>query len=73
LRTVKINRTKELEDLKAKLIDHRQKVQTALDDIDRSSDQAWDDIQQGAKNTWSEIKVECERLNEKLDVALKNS
>ena len=62
----------ELEDLKAKLTDHRKKVEDALDNIDRSSDQAWDDIQQGAKNTWSEMKVECERLNEKLDVALKN-
>ena len=63
----------ELESVKAILIDHRTKVEVALDLIDHSADDTWDNAQQSAKNTQNEVKLACEKISERYDNALKNS
>jgi hypothetical protein len=62
----------ELESVKAILIDHRTKVEVALDLIDHSADDTWDNAQQSAKNTHNEVKIACEQISERYDNALKN-
>jgi hypothetical protein len=63
----------ELESVKAILIEHRSKVEVALDLIDHSADDTWDNAQQSAKNTQNEVKLACEKISERYDNALKNS
>jgi hypothetical protein len=63
----------ELESVKAILIDHRTKVEVALDLIDHSADDTWDNAQQAAKNTHNEVKLACEQIAERYDNALKNA
>ena len=38
----------------------------------KSSDETWDDIQQASRNTADEIKVEFQRLRERIDLALES-
>jgi hypothetical protein len=63
----------ELESVKAVLVDHRTKVEVALDLIDHSADDTWDNAQQSAKNTHNEVKLACEQISERYDNALKNA
>lgn len=63
----------ELESVKATLLDHRTKVEAALDLIDQSADDTWDNAQQSAKNTHNEIKLACEQIAERFDNAVKNA
>ncbi len=63
----------ELEAVKATLLDHRTKVESALDLIDQSADDTWDNAQQSAKNTHNEIKLACEQIAERFDNAVKNA
>lgn len=63
----------ELESVKQILIDHRTKVETAIEQIDQSADSTWDNAQQAAKNTYSEVKLGCEQIGERFDNAVKNS
>lgn len=60
----------ELESVKVILVDHRTKIQKAIDQIDQSADSTWDDAQQAAKNTYSEVKLGCEQIGERFDNAL---
>jgi hypothetical protein len=50
----------------------RDKVQNELDQITNSSDETWDDIQQSARNTAAEMKLEFEKLGERIDLALRD-
>jgi len=63
----------ELESVKAILIDHRTKVEVALDLIDHSAEDTWDNAQQSAKNTHNEVKLACDQISERYDNALKNA
>ncbi len=63
----------ELESVKQILIDHRTKVEEAINQIDQSADSTWDDAQQAAKNTYSEVKLGCEQIAERFDNAVKNT
>lgn len=63
----------ELESVKAVLLAHRTRVEEALVEIDGAADNSWDNIQQAAKNTSSEVKIECERIAERFDNAVKDS
>ena len=63
----------DLESVKAILIDHRTKVEAALDLIDQSADDTWDNAQQAAKNTHNEVKLACEQISEQYDNALKKA
>lgn len=69
-----IDARKDLEDVKKSLTHQRDKVEKALDQISSSSDETWDDIQQASRNTAAEIKLEFQKLGERIDLALeKNS
>jgi hypothetical protein len=65
-----IETRKNLETVKDELTVQRDKVEKALDNIDKSSDESWDDIQQASRNTANEIKVDFQRLRERIDLAL---
>ena len=59
-----------LDKVKQDLTVQRDKAQKALDDIDKSSDETWDDIQQASRNTANEVKVEFQRLRERIELTL---
>src|SRR6188768_2575700 len=63
----------ELEAVKEIFLAHRDRVQVALDKIDNAADDSWDDTQQAAKNTVSEVSVDCERVSERFETAIKNT
>ncbi len=63
----------ELESVKVILLDHRSRIETSLDGIDKSADDSWDNIHQAAKNTLNEVKLDCEKLAERFDTAVKDS
>jgi hypothetical protein len=67
-----IETRKNLDTVKEDLTVQRDKVEKALDNIDKSSDESWDDIQQASRNTANDIKVEFQRLRERIDLALDN-
>jgi DNA anti-recombination protein RmuC len=67
-----IDAKKDLNDVKENLIKQRDKVETALDQISNSSDETWDDIQQASRNTAAEIKLEFQKLGERIDLALQD-
>jgi DNA anti-recombination protein RmuC len=66
-----VDARKDLDDLKDRLTKQRDKVEKELDQITNSSDETWDDIQQSARNTAGEMKLEFEKLGERIDVALR--
>src|SRR5689334_3756669 len=63
----------ELEAVKETLLANRARVEQALDKIDHAADDSWDDIQQTAKNTVSEVSVDCERIADRFEAAIKNT
>jgi cytochrome c556 len=63
----------DVEEVRNNLTDQRVKVERALDAIESSSDTTWDDTQQNAKNTASEVKVEMERLSERVKAVFDNN
>lgn len=63
----------DVKELRDNLTDQRMKVERALDQIESSSDNTWDDNQQNAKNTASDVKVEMERLGERLKQVFDNN
>jgi DNA-binding transcriptional MerR regulator len=63
----------ELESVKEILIAHRTRVEEALSNLDNAADDSLDNIQQAAKNTSNEVKVECEKIAERFDNAVKDS
>jgi hypothetical protein len=63
----------ELESVKEVLITNRVRVEKALDKIDNAADDSWDDIHQTAKNTVSEVSLDCERIAERFEAAVKNT
>jgi len=63
----------ELESIKKILMEHRTKVLTALDNIDHSTVDSWDNIEQAAKTTSSEVRLEFEKVTERLDNALEST
>jgi DNA anti-recombination protein RmuC len=65
-----IEAKKDLNDVKDQLTKQRDKVETALDQISNSSDETWDDIQQASRNTAAEVKLEFQKLGERIDLAL---
>ena len=68
-----IEAKKDLTDLKENLTKQRDKVETALDQITNSSDETWDDIQQASRNTAAEVKLEFQKLGERIDLALQEA
>jgi len=62
----------ELESVKSILLEHRTRVESALNLIDQSADDSFDNAQQEAKNTYSEVKLGCEQLKDRYDNAVKN-
>jgi signal transduction histidine kinase len=68
-----IDARKDLDDVKQKLTEQRDKAEKALDQISNSSDETWDDIQQASRNTASEVKLEFQKLGERIDLALDNA
>lgn len=60
----------DVEALRDNLVNQRLKIEEALDAIESSSDNVWDDIHQNAKNTANEVRVEMERLGERLKEVL---
>jgi predicted nucleic acid-binding Zn-ribbon protein len=69
----KIDAREDLESVKKQLTVQRDKVEKSLDEISNSSDETWDDIQQASRNTAAEIKLEFQKLREKIDLALENT
>lgn len=65
-----IDTREDLDNVKQRLTEQRDKVEEALDQISNSSDETWDDIQQAARNTAGEIKLEFQKLGERIDLAL---
>jgi hypothetical protein len=65
-----IETREDLNNVKELLTEQRNKVEKALDEISNSSDETWDDIQQASRNTASEIKLEFQKLGERIDLAL---
>jgi DNA anti-recombination protein RmuC len=63
---------KDLNHVKERLTEQRDKVQKALDEISNSSDETWDDIQQSSRNTAAEVKLEFQKLGERIDLALED-
>jgi DNA anti-recombination protein RmuC len=68
-----IEAKKDLNDVKERLTKQRDNVETALDQISNSSDETWDDIQQASRNTAAEIKLEFQKLGERIDLALEGA
>ncbi len=66
----KIESRKDLDEVKTNLTAQRDKVEKELDQITNSSDETWDDIQQSARNTAAEVKLEFQKLGERIDIAL---
>ncbi len=69
----KIDAREDLESVKKQLTVQRDKVEKSLDEISNSSDETWDDIQQASRNTAAEIKLEFQKLRERIDLALENT
>lgn len=67
-----IEARKDLDDVKQRLTEQRDKVEKSLDEISNSSDETWDDIQQSARNTAGEVKLEFQKLGERIDLALEH-
>jgi len=65
-----IEAKEDLTTVKKSLTEQRDKVETALDQISNSSDETWDDIQQASRNTAAEVKLEFQKLGERIDLAL---
>lgn len=65
-----IEAQEDLNSVKKQLTEQRDRVEKALDQITNSSDETWDDIQQASRNTASEIKLEFEKIGERIDLAL---
>ncbi|HYI78272.1 MAG TPA: hypothetical protein VEW65_11695 [Chryseolinea sp.] len=65
-----IEAKEDLTSVKNRLTEQRDKVETALDQISNSSDETWDDIQQASRNTAAEVKLEFQKLGERIDLAL---
>lgn len=65
-----IEAKEDLNVLKEQLTVQRDKVEKSLDNITNSSDETWDDIQQSSRNTAAEIKLEFQKLGERIDLAL---
>lgn len=65
-----IEAKEDLNNLKERLTAQRDKVEESLDNISNSSDETWDDIQQSSRNTAAEIKLEFQKLGERIDLAL---
>ncbi len=57
--------------LKETLIIERNKVQSALADLDNAAETNWGKIQLAAKNTAADAKIECAKLGDRLDAAMK--
>lgn len=70
LETGNIEAREDLSNVKERLTEQRDKVQKALDEISNSSDETWDDIQQASRNTAAEVKLEFQKLRERIDLAL---
>ena len=68
-----IEAKEDLNNVKDRLTEQRDKVETALDQISNSSDETWDDIQQASRNTAAEIKLEFQKLGERIDLALEGA
>lgn len=68
-----IEAKEDLNNVKDRLTEQRDKVQIALDQISNSSDETWDDIQQASRNTAAEIKLEFQKLGERIDLALEGA
>jgi len=68
-----IEAKKDLDEVKDRLTKQRDKVETALDQISNSSDETWDDIQQASRNTAAEMKLEFQKLGERIDLALEGA
>jgi hypothetical protein len=68
-----IEAKEDLNNVKDRLTEQRDKVETALDQISNSSDETWDDIQQASRNTAGEIKLEFQKLGERIDLALEGA
>lgn len=67
-----IEAREDLNNVKETLTAQRDKVQKALDEISNSSDETWDDIQQASRNTAAEVKLEFQKLGERIDLALED-
>ena len=67
-----IEAKEDLNDVKDRLTEQRDKVEKALDEITNSSDETWDDIQQASRNTAAEVKLEFQKLGERIDLALED-
>ena len=65
-----IDAKEDLNNVKERLTRQRDNVEEALDNISNSSDETWDDIQQASRNTAAEIKLEFQKLGERIDLAL---
>jgi DNA anti-recombination protein RmuC len=65
-----IEAKEDLTNVKNRLTEQRDKVETALDQLSNSSDETWDDIQQASRNTAAEVKLEFQKLGERIDLAL---
>ena len=65
-----IEAKEDLTSVKSRLTEQRDKVETALDQLSNSSDETWDDIQQASRNTAAEVKLEFQKLAERIDLAL---
>jgi DNA anti-recombination protein RmuC len=65
-----IEAKEDLTTVKNRLTEQRDKVETALDQISNSSDETWDDLQQASRNTAAEVKLEFQKLGERIDLAL---
>jgi len=67
-----IDAREDLNNVRERLTVQRDKVEKALDEINNSSDETWDDIQQASRNTAAEIKLEFQKLGERIDLALED-
>jgi len=68
-----IEAKEDLTNVKNQLTEQRDKVEKALDQISNSSDETWDDIQQASRNTAAEMKLEFQKIGDRIDVALKDA
>jgi predicted nucleic acid-binding Zn-ribbon protein len=72
LETAKDNSAKQLDATKENLIEQREKVERALDGIDKSANDTWDDVRSRTRETTKEVKGDFERLAASVDSVLVN-
>ena len=70
LETAKSGSIQQLEETKSDLLVQRDKVENALDEIDKTADDTWDDIQSRTQETANEVKVDFQRLAARVDSVL---